>query len=184
MSKYAKVLRPYLDALAQRVPAPGGGSLACLVLCLGLSLMEKAMRYSLTQTRLRRRESIARDRRLRRFIKAARALKAGVYPGIDRDAVLFGKIMKTRSRRRSGYIRQSEQLIVSVARAADKAFSLAKKAESDIKRNIRSDFYIGRDCLSVSLRGCLFNAQANAALFAIRSRSSGRIKKLLRAWQK
>ncbi len=42
-----KSLVKYIEDLAAKMPAPGGGSAACLVSCLGISLLEMAVNFTL-----------------------------------------------------------------------------------------------------------------------------------------
>lgn len=44
---YNKTLKKYIEDLAAKMPAPGGGSAACLVSCLGISLLEMTVNFTL-----------------------------------------------------------------------------------------------------------------------------------------
>ncbi|MCK5394122.1 MAG: cyclodeaminase/cyclohydrolase family protein, partial [Candidatus Omnitrophica bacterium] len=47
MKKYKSNFKDYIHDLGKREPSPGGGSAVCVAFCMGASLMEKAVNYSL-----------------------------------------------------------------------------------------------------------------------------------------
>jgi len=145
-------------------------------------LLEKAVHYSLgskaaifTHTK--------RKQRLRSYAVTLFSLRRRIYPFIDRDGYIFAKIMSAKGKRRACYIRQSQKLIVDVAEACREVFFLAKKMESDIKKNIISDFYIGVECVKTALKGCLMNLKANEELFGIKEKRLKTYQRLEKRWQ-
>ncbi|UCD15986.1 MAG: cyclodeaminase/cyclohydrolase family protein [Candidatus Omnitrophota bacterium] len=179
---YRKRFKKYLDDLSQRRPSPGGGSALCLNFCLGVSLIEKAINYSLDkEAKLPIRDSkLAGGRYLMRLGK----LKEEVYLYIDLDSQLFDKVMKARAKERQKLLKRSEKLIVDVARACESVFSLAKGVESGIKKSIISDFHIGLEFVRSALFGCVANLEANTKIFGRSNKYMGDFKKTLNQWQK
>ena len=182
MISYRKDFKKYLADLSKRQPSPGGGSAICLSFCLGLSLMEKAINYSIVL-----KPKTAKEKNNNIKIKKAKAAfkKLGnkVYPCIDKDSKLFDKVMKTKGKKRLMYVKMSEELICDVAKSAQKVFLLAKGIESGIKNNIISDFRIGLESIRVSLLGCILNLEANSTFFKKRNKNIGSFKKVLKRWK-
>lgn len=168
MKDYRTKFKEYLDDLGARQPSPGGGSAVCVVFCIGLSLIEMAMRYSEKQEE---------------NIKEVKKLRKQVYPYIDLDSKIFDKIMRAHDpRKKLEYIKDSEKLIIYLGMACHQAFLLAKKAESGIKDSIISDFYIGLDCVKVTLRGCVFNLEANSKIFGKKTKYINIFDNYLEKW--
>ena len=173
MKTYRNKFKTYVDDLAKKVHAPGGGSALCLVFCLGVSLIEMAIRFSRK----------ASNKKLATALSKLKALKNKVYSGIDLDSKLFDQIMRSKGKKRDFALKKSEALVVTVGKACEDAFLLAKSAKSGIKKGIISDFIIGLDLVRVVLKGCIFNLEANATLFGKRSKYITIFKRSLRKWQ-
>jgi formiminotetrahydrofolate cyclodeaminase len=154
MIKYRNHFKKYINDLAAKKPSPGGGSVAALTFCLGVSLIEKALRYSAIN-----RDSF--DLPLKRF----KILRAGAFRFIDLDGDLFEKVMRAKGKNRALYLKKSERIVTMTADYCRKAIALAKRVEPGIKKGIISDFHIGRELVSLSLNGCILNIQANASMF-------------------
>lgn len=178
MKNYRKYFKKYLDDLGKRSPSPGGGSALSLIFCVGLSLLTKAVRYSYPKKALDKQMSVQMSR-FRQQVQILEKLKKKIVVYVDKDGQVFEKIMKTRGKARFEFIRESERILIDVARACQKAFFLAKQAESGIKKSILSDFTIGLACLKSVLAGCIVNLQANRILFGRSSKCVHRLAKSL-----
>jgi formiminotetrahydrofolate cyclodeaminase len=160
---YRKGFKKYLDDLGAKKPAPGGGSAVCLGFCMGVSLIEKAINYSLDKdSKLR----VGRGKiKGKIYLDKLSKLKRVVYSYIDLDGQLFEKVMKERGERRLSLLKKSEALIIDLGKSCLDVFSLAKKVESGIKKSITSDFDIGLEFVKISLLGCVLNLDANTGIF-------------------
>ncbi len=151
MPKYQKNLKKYLNDIAAKRPAPGGGSAAALSFCLGLALIEKAMNYSLNKSPSFNKE-----------IFALKKLRNNIAVYINKDGEIFEKFMKAQGRGKLYFLKQSNHLIQNLGNACIKSFCLVKKVESGIKKSIISDFYIGLYFVKLSLKACILNLKANS----------------------
>lgn len=159
MKSYGSKFKSYIGDLRKRIPAPGGGSVACLSFCLGISLIEKAIQYSLKN-----------NTKLKRHLSKLRVLRSGIYPYIDLDGKVFEHFMKAKGKRKKQLLIKSQAIVIATANASCEAISLAKRIESGIKKSIISDFYIGLDLVKVALRGCILNLEENSKVLGKRSR--------------
>ena len=116
-------------------------------------------------------------------LKKLQSLRKKIYPNIDKDSLIFAKIMSSKGLKRAQFIRQSESLIIDLGQGALGVFSLAKEVESGIKKCIISDFNIGLECARIALLGCIFNLEANDEMFGKRSKFIGPFKKSLKKWR-
>ena len=170
MKYYRTSFKKYLDDLGKPQPSPGGGSAVALIFCTGLSLIEKAINFS-------------SPAKFKKQLKKLQALAKKIYPNVDKDSLIFGKIMSSKGLKRAQFIRQSETLIIDLGRAALGVFSLAKGIKSGIKKSIISDFNIGLECARVALLGCVLNLEANEKMFGKRSKFIDPFKKSLKKWR-
>jgi len=153
MKCYKNKFKGYLEGLAARQPAPGGGSAVCLVFCFGVSLIEKAVNYSI------------KDKQLRKSLSGLSALKKKVYPYIDEDGFIFKKIMLEKGEKRRELLKKSNRIMRDTKKACQRVFLLAKEVKSGIKKSIISDFEIGLDFVKSAVKGCEANLKANKAFF-------------------
>lgn len=154
-----------------------------LAFCLGVSLLEKAVSYSLV-LKPKNFGQGQRNKKLRKGLEVLKSLKKKIYPCIDRDSVIFAKIMANQGARRRQFIQQSEKIIIQLADSSQKAFLLAKALESGIKKSIISDYYIGLELIKIALLGSILNLEANQTMFGRKNRYINKFKKALEKWQR
>lgn len=183
MNGYRSNFKGYLKSLAKRKPCPGGGSAVSLVFCLGVSLIEKAINYSLILKPKSPKERLLNSE-FKKSVFILRRLRQRVYFFIDQDSCLFGKIMSSKGKRQKAFIVKSEQLLVETGKSCEAVFCLIKMLELKIKKGIISDFNIGRDLIKSVLFGCILNLEANARLFGSKNKYIGGLKKSLKKWQR
>ena len=183
MKTYRKDFKNYLSDFARRQPSPGGGSAVCLILCLGISLIEKAANYSLVLKPANPAQK-TKNKQLNKGLKALGLLKREIYPCIDKDARIFARIMKAKAASRSRLTKENQELIAFIGRTAYQVFSLSEVLESAVKRSIISDFRIGLNMARVALSGCIANLEANNKLFGIKSSDIKIFRNNLKSWQK
>jgi formiminotetrahydrofolate cyclodeaminase len=178
MKSYRKNFENYLNDLKKREPAPGGGSAVCLIFCTGLSLIEKAINYSLVPT-TKNLSDKKKNKKLKTALVKLDKLRKKIYPYIDKDGYLFEKIIYSRGQKRKQFIAASEKIIIDLGESVQKVFYLAKEVESGIKKSIISDFRIGLEFAKSALFGCILNLEANRAIFGRQNRFVGIFKKSL-----
>lgn len=177
MKYYKGKFKDYLNDLGKRKPSPGGGSAVCLIFCTGISLIEKAINYSLILSPKSPSDK-SKNKKLKSTLAKLDKLRKRVYSYIDRDGYLFNKIMSSKGQRRKKFIAQSEKIIIDVAKASGTVFSLAKEVESGIKKSIISDFNIGLEFINSALFGCILNLEANSIIFGKKNKSISIFKRL------
>ena len=170
MKNYRINFKKYLDDLGKPKPTPGGGSAVALIFCTGISLIEKAINFS-------------HPAQFKKQLKKLKDLRKKIYPNIDKDSLIFAKIMSSKTAERAQFIRQSENLIIDLGQASLGVFFLAKEIESGIKKSIISDFNIGLRCVRVALLGCVLNLEANHKMFGKTSKFTDSFKKSLKKWR-
>ena len=79
MKYYKGKFKNYLDDLGKRIPSPGGGSAVCLAFCMGISLIEKAINYSLI-LKAKDLKSKNKNKKLKDTLVKLVKLKKRIYP--------------------------------------------------------------------------------------------------------
>lgn len=182
MNTYQNIFKRYLNDLAKRKPSPGGGSVICLMFCQGAGLIEKAFNYSCVLNVASSSQG-RKNKKIKKNIDLIYGLRKKIYPFIDRDGKIFERVIANKGKRRDFYVKQSQSLMSGLASACLAVLSLAQNTESDIKNNMLSDFYIGKECVSVALAGAVKNLKANKELFGAPCSSIGRWEKQVEKWQ-
>ena len=168
MKKYRKSFIKYLKDLGARKPAPGGGSAAALALCVGISLIQKAINYS-SGKNLKQNDKV----------KAFNSLKYKILKYVDKDGEIFEKFITASGKKRIFFLKKSNELVVDLGKSAISVFSIAKGVESGIKKSIISDFYTGLNFTRVSLRACIYNLEDNSKVLGKSDRNISLFKKYL-----
>jgi formiminotetrahydrofolate cyclodeaminase len=173
MRVYRVRFTDYLDDLAKNNPSPGGGSAVCLIFCMGVSLIEKAINYSLGE-----------NGHFKKHMFRLKELRKEIIPYIDLDGKIFEKLLKEKGKKKAALLKASENIIIDLGGHCVKVFSLAKRVESGIKKSIISDFYIGLEFIRVALKGCIFNLEANKSIFGKSSKSINTFNSYLKKWRR
>lgn len=168
MKKYRFKIKSYLQALAAKKPSPGGGSAAALSLCLGISLLEKSINYSLQN------KSVLKSK-----ITSLEKLKNKAFRYVDLDAEIFEKFMKAKGKKRIVFLNKSNNLVIDLSNTCLKAVNVSWGVESAIKKSIISDFYMGLDFVRVCLLGCVYNLEANSQILGKKPKALSTFKRAL-----
>jgi len=165
-------MKPYLDGLEQKGFAPGGGSAGALAFCLGCSLIAKSINHS-------KAKNIAKYQKdkLNNCLRKISIRKKDIYPFIDRDGELFSKMIKSKGEARQKYLKEVNRLLMALAESSYEVFLLAKGIDSDIKRNIKSDFNLGLEFVKLAMLSALYNLETNSELSGKEDKYSKKIKK-------
>src|SRR3989338_1210966 len=87
MSYINGALKGYLDDLAAKKPAPGGGSAAALAACIGVALLEMVVNYTVGSEKYKK----VADR-FKKILKSLQDARAKLEIFIDEDAVVYDKL--------------------------------------------------------------------------------------------
>ncbi len=114
----------YLDDLAARMPAPGGGSAAALAASLGVSLMAMVANYSVGKAK----EKPAEEKVADMFVKIERS-RDRLKDLIDEDVSCYAKLSKAMKEFKKG----SPELEAAYKEAAGVPFEICKIASENLK---------------------------------------------------
>ncbi|MGA8012689.1 MAG: glutamate formimidoyltransferase [Candidatus Acidiferrales bacterium] len=180
----AALAQPFIDAVANPTPAPGGGSVAALAGALGAALGQMVADIS------RKKKSLAAHAKpLADTAEELRRASQALAEGIDRDAASYESVLTAHrlpretpeeQNRRNHAIQQALMGAVSapleMARRATEVFERLGQLEPMAGPSMFSDVRVGRMMAATAVRGALENVATNLAsitdaAFASRIRS-------------
>lgn len=159
-TNYREGVKGYLNDLSQKGCQPGGGSAGALAFCLGVSLVAKSIRHTLAKE-----IPNARKDRLKKKLEELLTFEKIIYPYIDKDGEIFSDIIHSKGEKKKENLALGNSLLQTLADVSEKAFFLAKGLESDIKKMIKSDFFLGIEFIKISQNSALLNLKANKDIF-------------------
>lgn len=139
-------LRKYIDKVAEPIP-PGGGSVGNLLFCLGISLIQMAINVSYKG---------------KKDVERLEKIKNRVYPFIKEDTRIFMRFLKSKDpKKKRFYLSQANKICLQLGDTIIHSLGLIDSFESRIKEIIKSDFYLGRSLINLSLKSVILNLQDN-----------------------
>ena len=167
--KFAGLVQPFLDAVAQPTATPGGGSVAALAGALGASLGQMVAGLS-----RKKKSQSAFVEPLSEAVVDFQAASRGLAEVIDRDAASFESVMAAYKlpqgtpeelRRRGDAIELALQgaarVPLEVAHKAAEVFERLRQLESISSPSMLSDIRVGRLMAAAAVRGALENVAIN-----------------------
>jgi len=165
MKEYKDLFQDYLLDLGKKTPNPGGGSCAALGFCLGISLLQMALNYSLP-------DPAEETEKLQQ-------LADEVYPVIDEDGRIFAALVKEKDvQARKVLIDKAQEMVLRLGENCYQALQTARKIEKNIKKSLASDFYLGLKFIETALFASIQNLNSNQLMFKLDNRELiGRLEK-------
>ena len=167
--KLAALAQPFLDAVAEPTPTPGGGSVAALAGALGASLGQMVANLS-----RKKKSQAAFVDQLSEAISELQAASRMLSEAIDRDSASFDHVMaayklpketSNEQVQRDAAIQKALQgaanVPLEVARKSAEVFELLGKLESMSSPSMYSDIRVGRLMAAAGARGALENVAIN-----------------------
>lgn len=149
-----QTIEEFLNDLASKEPAPGGGSVAALAGALSAALVAKVCRLTIGKMAYADVES-----EMKKILERAELLQKMFLILAEEDKIAFLKVVA------SGYSEASLEKAVAipaeVERLASEAQSLAEFVAGFGNQNARSDALIAIDLASLAESGAILNIKAN-----------------------
>ena len=152
-------LKEYVDALARKVPAPGGGSVAALTAALAVGLIEMASQYSLGKGKSKQIEG-----RFRKNIQKAKKLRARFLTLVDLDAQAYAALIAARTKNKQVQrqaARRAAAVPKEICQKCYQAIDLTPVLVKNGNQNLISDLEIAVDLLVSSFNAALLLTEIN-----------------------
>jgi glutamate formiminotransferase/formiminotetrahydrofolate cyclodeaminase len=155
----------YLDALAARKPAPGGGSASALVAAMGVALGEMVLRYSGPADKL--------APEVVNTLAVLSKHRSSLTANIDMDAKAYDLVITTKKALKASpqdeaakkayhkALEYAAAVPLSVAEGAREARDMIERSKSVVKAMMMSDYTSALAFLDAALKGALANVEIN-----------------------
>jgi glutamate formiminotransferase/formiminotetrahydrofolate cyclodeaminase len=177
---------PFLDALADGTPTPGGGSASAYSAAAGAALAAMVARLTIGKKKYTQVEE-----QMRVVLKQAEALRARLAEAIQRDAAAFEALMtayrlpkespeekQARLERIEGATLGAAQVPLEVATMAVEVLELSSQVVAVGNLNAISDGGTGAALAGAALTGAGYNVRINLADLQDRSKAGAMVEKL------
>jgi len=165
----SELLEKYLDDLAARLPAPGGGSVVALVAALGVGLLSMVSNFTLGKEKYRESEKevaelLKRSEDLRKRLTELVDEDIGVYARVSRAYKLPRATDKEREVRSKAIEKACKDALIvplEVARSCLEGLGLARRLVEIGNVRLVSDVGVAAGLLEAALKGAEFNVKIN-----------------------
>ncbi len=142
-----KSLKKYLDDLAAKKPAPGGGSASALVGALGLSLLSMATNYTIGKKKYKDRES-----QMRKILSSTENLRKRLLELVDLDICVYRKFYESKGKLRDRVLKETKRIPRQIIKCCQKGFKLSSILVKRGNVNLISDVKAARTLLEAAQR--------------------------------
>lgn len=157
---YKNNFRRYLRDLSAKSSTPGGGSAASLVFCLGVSLIQMAVNFSMNKN----------EKELKKALLHLEKIKSKILSYVDLDGKAFEKALMAKGKRKKLAYRNLDNITFDLGKNCIKILEVAKDVRIFIKKSIVSDFYVGLSFVRGALFSSVKNLEANSSSFALKNK--------------
>ncbi|WP_244269741.1 cyclodeaminase/cyclohydrolase family protein [Caldanaerovirga acetigignens] len=167
LSEYS--IKEFVDQLAFKSPAPGGGSASALVGAIGTALVSMVSNLSYGKEKFKDKEGL-----LVEILEEARRTKESLINLIDKDAEAFNQVAgslkmphtteeeeKLRSEAMEQALKEATLVPLSVMEESLKSLKLHERALGNTTSAAISDIGVGIQCLKAALYGGWLNVKIN-----------------------
>jgi formiminotetrahydrofolate cyclodeaminase len=164
-------IKHYVEDLAAKLPAPGGGSAAALTACLGISLVSMVINFTLGKPKYARHTS-----RLSKLLEESEKLRKEFLNLVDLDVKAY----------KSKNLRDALNIPFMLARLCFEAIKLCPPLIEKGNRNLISDVAVAAVILESAFASACFNVEINLKgmsdkrLSAVITRELARKEKLIK----
>lgn len=155
-------IKNYLDDLAARKPAPGGGSAAALEAAMGCALMSMAASYTISNKRYKEFKTKATN-----DLKKTEGLRKKLLVLVDEDVKAYTKLNNTiknigkDSSRLDKAYKEACNVPYGICRITDEALNICMELARYANKNLVTDTAIAALMLESAFRGAKFNVYIN-----------------------
>jgi formiminotetrahydrofolate cyclodeaminase len=163
--------KEYVDDLAAKKPAPGGGSAAAAVGALGVSLLSMVANFTLGKEKYKDVEP-----EIREILSSSEKLRAGLEKLVDEDVVAYQKVSaaykmakdteeqkKARTEAIQAALRTAMAAPLAACRSLSEAMKLCQPLLEKGNANLVSDVGVGAEFIAAGFISALLNVEINLA---------------------
>jgi len=162
MSIYiSKSLKRYLDDLAAKKPAPGGGSAAALAGAIGVALLCMVANFTIGKEKYR-----GVEKEIKKILVQSEKIRKKLLELVDLDVITYKKVAVAKNKKKSHALYQKslrEATIVplNISRFSFQALKLCPILEKKGNKYLISDVHVADALLRAAVKSAILNVKIN-----------------------
>ena len=159
MSYQQRSIKEYLDDLAARTPAPGGGSASALAGALGCALLSMSCNFTLGKEKYKDVEP-----RIKQALKQSEGLRKRLLALVDLDVKAYYKVFNSRKGKPDVYQKNlisATNVPLEICRLAVSGYKLCPLLTKIANKYLISDVRAGKELLKSCFKSAEFNVIIN-----------------------
>jgi Methenyl tetrahydrofolate cyclohydrolase len=154
-----KCLKIYLDDLAARKPAPGGGSAAALVGALAAALLSMVANFTIGKEKYK-----AHEKEIKEVLKKSERIRNRLLQLVDLDVKAYTCVVEARDKsekQKKIALKKAACVPTEVARLCYEAINLCPVLAKNGNKNLISDVEVAAEFLLSAFNSALINVEIN-----------------------
>ena len=152
-------IKKYLDDLAAKKPAPGGGSAAALVGATGAALLSMVANFTIGKEKYKRFE-----KDIKKTLNKSEKIRKKLLELVDLDVITYSKVTKSKKKSPASYQKSLKEATIVPVRITELSFQALKLCPVLEKRGNKyliSDVHVANSLLRAAIKSAIINVKIN-----------------------
>ena len=175
-----KSIKKYLDDLAAKKPAPGGGSAAALVGATGAALLSMVANFTVGKPKYKKHDKI-----IKKSLRESEKIRKKLLELVDLDVITYNKVAKNKKKSHSLYqksLKQATNVPLEITRLSKQALDLCPLLAKKANIYLISDVHVAKSLLGAAIKSAIVNVKINLPYIKDKKFVS-KIKRQLKSWR-
>lgn len=173
-------IKKYLDDLAAKKPAPGGGSAAALTGALGAALLSMIANFTVGKPKYKQFE-----KEIKESLKKSEKIRKKLLELVDLDVITYNKVAQNKKKPLALYeksLKDATKVPLEITRYSLEALEICPILEKKANKYLISDVYVGKELLSAAIKSAIFNVKINLPFIKDKNFVS-KVNQQLKSWR-
>ncbi len=152
-------IKKYLDDLAAKKPAPGGGSAAALAAALGASLLSMVANFTVGKDKYKQFEQ-----EIKSSLSKSEKIRKKLLELVDLDVITYNKVAKNKKKSLALYqksLKEAASVPLEITQNSLEALELCPILEAKGNKYLKSDVQVARELLIAAIHSAVVNVRIN-----------------------
>ena len=175
-----KSLKKYLDDLAAKKPAPGGGSAAALNGASGAALLCMVSNFTIGKERYK-----SVEKEIKKILAQSNKIMKKLLELVDLDVITYKKVVKNKKKSHALYQKSLKKAVVvplNIAQFSFQSLKLCPILEKKGNKYLISDVYVADALLRAAIKSAVVNIKINLP-FIDDKKFVSKINQQLKSWR-
>jgi formiminotetrahydrofolate cyclodeaminase len=152
-------IKKYLDDLAAKKPAPGGGSAAALAAALGAALLSMVANFTVGKDKYKQFEQ-----EIKGALKKSEKIRKNLLELVDLDVITYNKVAKNKKKSLALYqksLKEASLVPLEITKNSLEALELCPILEAKGNKYLVSDVHVAKALLIGAIQSAVVNVRIN-----------------------